>query len=238
VREFGHAGDGFFLDNERPRHRVCIPDFRIDQRLVSNGEFLEFIRDGGYREHRHWLSDGWDMVRREGWTAPLYWEGSDETWRVVTLNGVEDLTRNEPVCHVSFYEADAFARWAGKRLPTEFEWEHAAVRAGCRSDSANLFEDGLLRPVYPAERLSADKASPLQMLGDVWEWTASAYLPYPGYRQPEGALGEYNGKFMSGQMVLRGGSFATPRAHIRTTYRNFYYPGQRWQFAGFRLVDL
>ena len=237
VREFGHTGSGFRYDNEAPAHRACVPDFKLHDRLVSNGEFLEFIEDGGYQDCRHWLSDGWDAVRREQWTAPLYWGKEDNRWRITTLNGLEDLIPSEPVSHVGYFEAEAYARWAGKRLPTEFEWEHAARMAETPDREGNFLEDALLRPVYPTAGSGADRGRPAQMFGDLWEWTASAYLPYPGYRAPEGALGEYNRKFMSGQMVLRGGSFATPRDHIRATYRNFYYPGQRWPFTGIRLAE-
>jgi ergothioneine biosynthesis protein EgtB len=229
----GCEAEGFSFDNEHPAHPVYVPDFRLYDRLVSNGEYLAFIEDGGYRDHRHWLADGWDRVRREGWRAPLYWEENDDGWMLYTLAGPEALALDEPISHVSYFEADAYARWAGKRLPTEVEWEHAARLGAMDPGSANLLEDGRLRPVFP-ERVGR---SPAQMLGDLWEWTGSAYLPYPGYRPAAGALGEYNGKFMSGQMVLRGGSFATPRAHIRTSYRNFFYPDQRWQFAGIRLAE-
>lgn len=231
----GFEGEGFSFDNERPAHPLHVPAFELQDRLVSNREYLAFIEDGGYRDYRHWLSDGWDRVRHEGWFAPLYWERIGERWMMYTLNGLDTLPLDEPVCHVSYFEADAYARWLGKRLPTEAEWERAARAGHADPGTAHLLEDGRLRPVYPG-RDGGDDA-PAQMLGDLWEWTASAYLPYPGYRAPEGALGEYNGKFMSGQMVLRGGSFATPRSHIRATYRNFFYPGQRWQFAGIRLAE-
>lgn len=231
----GFEGEGFSYDNERPAHPLHVPSFELQDRLVSNREYLAFIEDGGYRDYRHWLSDGWDRVRHEGWFAPLYWERIGERWMMYTLNGLEALPLDEPVCHVSYFEADAYARWLGKRLPTEAEWERAARAGHVDPGTAHLLEDGRLRPVYPGRDGGDD--TPTQMLGDLWEWTASAYLPYPGYREPEGALGEYNGKFMSGQMVLRGGSFATPRSHIRATYRNFFYPGQRWQFAGIRLAE-
>jgi ergothioneine biosynthesis protein EgtB len=238
----GHDGPGFAYDNERPAHTVFTPDFTLQDRLVTNGEYLQFIEDGGYTEHRHWLSDGWDGVRREGWAAPLYWEHVDGRWHLVTLSGVEELPRDEPVCHVSYFEADAYASWAGRRLPTEAEWERAARICGADPGDGNFLDDGLFRPARRDAagagrgRPDAASATITQLMGDVWEWTSSAYLPYPGYRRPEGALGEYNEKFMSGQMVLRGGSFATPRSHARITYRNFYYPHQRWQFSGIRLA--
>ncbi len=240
----GFEGEGFSFDNEHPAHPVYVPPSALQDRLVSNREYLAFIEDGGYRDYRHWLSDGWDTVRREGWTAPLYWERDGQRWMLYTLNGLEPLPLDEPVSHVSYFEADAYARWAGKRLPTEAEWERAARAAKIDPGSGNFLEDERLRPVYPDGKPGDNKGGddeaggnrPAQMLGDLWEWTESAYLPYPGYRPPAGALGEYNGKFMSGQMVLRGGSFATPRRHIRSTYRNFFYPGQRWEFAGIRLA--
>ncbi len=228
----GFEGAGFSFDNEGPAHPVFVPAGALQERLISNREYLAFIEDGGYRDYRYWLADGWDTVRREGWTAPLYWERDGDRWMLYTLNGLEPLPLGEPVCHVSYFEANAYARWAGKRLPTEAEWERAARAGPLDPARANCLEDDRLRPVYPED----DGAHPQQMLGDLWEWTDSAYLPYPGYRPPAGAIGEYNGKFMSGQMVLRGGSFATPRAHIRATYRNFFYPGQRWAFTGIRLA--
>lgn len=233
--EVGHEGETFAFDNERPAHRTHVPGFSIQDRLVTNGDYLEFIESGGYADHRHWLSDGWSTARAAGWMAPLYWEPCDgaASWRLVTLNGVEDLPLDEPVSHVSYYEADAYAAWAGRRLPTEFEWEHAARRSDGSAKHGVFLESGRFRPATAGP---AEGGQPRQMLGDLWEWTASAYLPYPGYKRPAGAVGEYNAKFMSGQMVLRGGSFATPRSHIRTTYRNFFYPNQRWPFTGIRLA--
>ena len=224
----GHSGAAFHWDNEEPRHKALLQPFKICNRPVANGEWLAFMADGGYRKPLLWLSDGWARVKEENWRAPLYFEECEGRWMQMTLAGLREIDARAPVCHVSFYEADAFARWAGRRLPTEFEWEHASS-AAC--GDANDLGCGRLRP-------SADGGQGLrQMFGDVWEWTGSAYLPYPGYRPPAGAIGEYNGKFMSNQMVLRGGSCVTPAGHSRATYRNFFYPHQRWQFLGVRLAD-
>ncbi|PJF39680.1 MAG: ergothioneine biosynthesis protein EgtB [Chloroflexi bacterium] len=232
--EIGHeTNDEFAWDNEGPRHKTYIEDFKLQNRLVTNGEFLEFIEAGGYHDFRFWLSDGWDVVQAEGWEHPQYWIQQDGEWFIMTLNGLQPLNPHEPVVHVSHYEADAYASWAGKRLPTEAEWEHAAVTSGVTADEGNFLDDGCYHPT-----VAKDTGKPLlQMLGDVWEWTNSGYLPYPGYKQNEGALGEYNGKFMNNQMVLRGGSVATPRNHIRITYRNFFQSDKRWQFKGFRLAE-
>lgn len=219
---------GFAYDNECPRHQRLLEPFRLADRLVTNAEFLEFIDDGGYRHPALWLSDGWAQIKTQGWQAPLYWESRDGEWLETTLGGRRALSPAEPVCHLSYFEADAFARWAGRRLPTEFEWEHAASD---RAIEGNFVDDGHFHP------RPAAAGSLRQLFGDCWEWTASAYLPYPRYRAPEGALGEYNGKFMSGQMVLRGGSCATSRDHARATYRNFFYPHERWQFKGIRLAE-
>lgn len=226
----GHGGVGFAYDNEGPRHKVYLEDFALASRPVTNGEYIEFIEAGGYWRPEYWMSEGWAAVNNRGWNAPLYWEEIDSDWWVMTLSGMQKLDRSAPVCHVSFYEADAYARWAGKRLPGEAEWE--LVATGC-AVNGNMLESDYLEPV-PAPNGSA---APSQVFGDVWEWTRSAYGPYPGYRAPEGPIGEYNGKFMSNQMVLRGGSCATPRSHIRATYRNFFYPVDRWQFSGIRLAD-
>ncbi len=227
LREIGHAGPGFAFDNERPRHRVYVAGFELASRATTNAEYGEFVSDGGYERPELWLSDGWDAVQRHGWRAPLYWEGSNGSLLEYTLTGHRPLRPAEPVCHLSFYEADAFARWAGARLPTEAEWECAAAPLACEG---NFVESGRLHPA-PAGR------EPLaQMFGDVWEWTQSAYAPYPGYRPPAGALGEYNGKFMCNQLVLRGGSCASPRSHLRASYRNFFPPEARWQFSGIRLA--
>ena len=229
VIQIGHQGTGFAYDNEGPRHRVYLQPYALTARLVTNGEYLEFMEAGGYRRAKHWLSDGWRTVRERRWEAPLYWEKQDGRWWHMTLSGMQPVDEHAPVCHVSFYEAHAYACWAGKRLATEAEWERAAAE---QDIAGNLRESGALHPV-PA----GTGTIPLQIFGDVWEWTQSAYAPYPGYRATAGALGEYNGKFMSNQMVLRGGSFATPAAHIRATYRNFFYSPDRWQFSGFRLAD-
>lgn len=226
----GHAGESFAFDNEQPRHRVLIEPFALASRPVTNGEYLEFVEDGGYTRAELWLSDGWNAVRSHGWQAPLYWRHADGGWQTMTLGGIRDLRAEEPVCHVSYYEADAFARWRGERLPSEAEWEIFAAKA---TPSGNFLESGLLHPTCAA---SATGDAPRAFYGDVWEWTRSSYAPYPGYRPPSGALGEYNAKFMCGQLVLRGGSCATPRSHIRATYRNFFPPHARWQFTGIRLA--
>ncbi len=230
VQEIGHEADsGFAYDNEMPRHRVWLNPFRLASRPVTNGEYLAFMADGGYRNARLWLSDGWATVKRLGWTSPLHWEWRYGQWWQYTLGGMRRLEPAEPVCHVSYYEADAYAAWANKRLPTEAEWEVAAQGLAV---AGNLRESGLLHP-QPASGGEGLR----QMYGDVWEHTASAYTPYPGYRAAAGALGEYNGKFMCNQMVLRGGSCLTPASHIRASYRNFFYPHERWQFQGLRLAD-
>jgi ergothioneine biosynthesis protein EgtB len=229
--QLGHAGAGFAYDNEGPRHCVHRAPFRLAARLVTNAEFLAFIDAGGYRNPAHWLSDGWARVKEDGWSAPLYWERMGGEWWEFTLGGLRPLDPAAPVSHVSYYEAEAYAAWAGCRLPTEAEWELAASASPVRG---NLREAGFLHPVAAAGGTAQDQLQ--QIYGDVWEHTGSAYLPYPGYRAAPGALGEYNGKFMCGQMVLRGGSCATPADHIRPTYRNFFYPHERWQFQGLRLA--
>jgi ergothioneine biosynthesis protein EgtB len=226
----GHRGDGFAYDNETPRHDQLIRPFRLANRLVTNGEWLDFMADGGYVRATLWLADGWASVQKEGWEAPLYWETREREWHQFGLCGLEPVDPRRPVCHVSYYEADAFARWAGKRLPTEFEWE---VAASDQPLAGNILSRKLLRP----EAARGGGGGLQQMIGDVWEWTGSAYLPYPGFRPVDGAIGEYNGKFMCNQFVLKGGSCVTPEGHIRRTYRNFFYPHQRWQFAGLRLAD-
>jgi ergothioneine biosynthesis protein EgtB len=229
VHTIGFEADGFSFDNEGPRHDVYLEPFRLASRLTTNAEYMDFMRDGGYGKAELWLSDGWDCIRNNQWNAPLYWEPRDGEWWHYTLEGMAPLPMDEPVCHISYYEADAFARWAGARLATEFEWE-VAVRS-CPVEG-NLLETGALHP-RPAERAE----TLAQMFGDVWEWTASAYLPYPNFKPAAGAVGEYNGKFMCNQMVLRGGSCATPQSHIRATYRNFFPPHARWQFMGIRLAN-
>jgi len=230
-QEIGHADGGFCFDNETPRHRAWLGAFSIATHPVTHGDFVEFIDDGGYRRPELWLSAGWDTVGTRGWRAPAYWERRDGQWHTFTLHGMVPVDPNAPVCHVSFYEAEAFARWAGERLPTEAEWEVAARDA---PPEGNFVESGALHPL--ALRESPASGTPAQVFGDVWEWTRSDYAPYPGFRAAEGAVGEYNGKFMSGQYVLRGGSCATPQSHIRASYRNFFPPDARWQFSGLRLA--
>ena len=228
VVDIGHDGRGFAFDNEGPRHQVLLRPFQLADRLVVNEEWLAFMDDGGYRRPEFWLSDGWSRRHSEGWRAPLYWEDDDGTWRAFGLHGLQPLEPAAPVQHVSYYEADAFARWRGLRLPTEAEWETASHRAGPRG---GFLEDGDLQP------RTAPVGSLGQMFGDVWEWTSSPYTAYPGFRQAEGAVGEYNGKFMINQMILRGGSCVTAADHVRPTYRNFFQPHQRWQFSGVRLAS-
>lgn len=229
IVEIGHRGPGFAFDNEGPRHKALLGSFRIADRLVTCGEWLEFMRDGGYCKPTLWLSDGWSRARQEAWEAPLYWRLDDaDGWMEMTLAGLVKVAPTAAVSHVSYYEADAFARWAGKRLPTEFEWEMAAD-----AQSQHDHDSGALRPLTA----SRGGRAPRQLFGEVWQWTQSAYSPYPGYKPGPGALGEYNGKFMANQFVLRGGSCVTPGGHSRTTYRNFFYPHQRWQFSGLRLAE-
>jgi ergothioneine biosynthesis protein EgtB len=231
LQEIGAPDGDFHFDNESPRHKVYLQPFRFAMRLVTCGEYLAFMEDGGYSRPELWLSEGWNTVKTLGWNAPLYWEKSGPEWYQFTCAGMRKVEEHEPVCHVSYYEADAFARWAGARLPTEFEWEVVASQAKLEG---NLLEAGNFHPM-PAR--SANEQHPIQLFGDVWEWTASSYLPYPGFKPAAGALGEYNGKFMCNQMVLRGGSCVTPGSHIRPTYRNFFAPPTRWQFSGIRLAD-
>ncbi|MFN3233410.1 MAG: ergothioneine biosynthesis protein EgtB [Alphaproteobacteria bacterium] len=219
----------FAFDNEGPRHRAWLEPFRLADRLVTNGEYLEFIEDGGYQRPDYWLSDGWDIACREGWQAPLYWQRRDGRWWSFTLTGLHPVDANQPVCHISHYEADAYANWAGRRLPTEAEWEHAVNGDAV---TGNLLDISALHP-----RAANEEGGVRQAYGDVWEWTGSAYRPYPGFKPAPGAVGEYNGKFMSGQMVLKGGSCVTPEGHIRPSYRNFFPPHARWQFSGIRLAD-
>ena len=227
----GHAGTGFCFDNELPRHRALVPPFRLANRLVTNGEFLEFVCAGGYDDARLWLSDGWALARREGWQRPIYWSASLE--EEFTLTGMQELNPDTPLAHVSYYEADAFARWAGARLPGEFEWEMAV---GTMPRTGNFVERREWHPQAAGPAAGSADDTLLQMFGDVWEWTQSAYAPYPGYSPAAGALGEYNGKFMINQLVLRGGSCVTSQEHIRASYRNFFPPGARWQFSGVRLA--
>ncbi len=223
----GHAGEDFAWDNEGPRHRVYLEPFALARKPVTCGEYLEFMADGGYEQPLLWFSDGWDTARAGGWSSPLYWQRVDGVWHQYTLAGPRAVVPDEPICHVSFYEAHAYARWRGARLASEAEWE--TIAAG-RPVTGNFVESGRFQPA-PAG--SEDVA---QMFGDTWEWTASPYIAYPGYAPPVGALGEYNAKFMCNQMVLRGGSCATPAGHVRATYRNFFGPATRWQFSGIRLA--
>ncbi|MGB0766017.1 MAG: SUMF1/EgtB/PvdO family nonheme iron enzyme, partial [Luminiphilus sp.] len=215
--EVGAPAQGFSFDNEHPRHRQFLEPFALAGRLVTNGEYQAFIADGGYQDPQWWLSEAWDTLRSENWQRPLHWRDDDH---VFSLQGLQSIDGNAPVSHLSGYEADAFARWSGCRLPTEFEWEHAAQGLGVGPESAGL----------------SPRGSASGWFGDVWQWTQSAYAPYPGFKPDAGAVGEYNGKFMSSQWVLRGGSFATPRAQQRISYRNFFYPRDRWQFTGLRLA--
>jgi|SRR5579875_1661587 len=231
VYTVGHAGDSFAFDNECPAHQVYLRPFRLASRLVTNGEFREFVEAGGYQDWRFWLADGWNLVQKAGWQAPLYWERRGEQWWVYTMNGMAPLRDEDFVCHLSYYEADAYARWAGARLPTEQEWEvaarlwHQAMVDARTCDAA--------RP----ERTARGAGALEQMVGLVWQWTRSPYVPYPGFRPWPDGLGEYNGKFMVNQMVLRGASWATPPSHVRLTYRNFFPPDARWQFSGLRLAQ-
>jgi ergothioneine biosynthesis protein EgtB len=255
MQEAGHAGEGFCFDNELPRHRVWLEPYSLAERLVTCGEYAEFMADGGYRRPEFWLSDGWNAVNTHRWRAPLYWSSESGDWTLFTLRGEQPLDRmaSSPVSQVSYYEADAYARWAGRRLATELEWE---VAAEGHLVAGNLLDSGRLMPAPPAELVdkqastqTASEAAPLfaapahtfecpaQLFGDCWEWTASAYLGYPGFRPLAGSLGEYNGKFMNGQFILRGGSCVTPAAHIRASYRNYFSPETRWQFSGIRLAS-
>jgi ergothioneine biosynthesis protein EgtB len=230
ARRIGHHGDAFSFDNETPRHSVWLEDFEIASQPVSHGDFIDFIEGGGYRRPELWLSAGWDAVVTHGWEAPLYWQRRGGRWYTFTLRGMAPVERNTPVCHLSFYEADAFARWSGARLPTEAEWE---IAAEAMPVEGNFLESGALHPLALREPPSGPLA---QIYGDVWEWTRSDYAPYPRFRPAKGAVGEYNGKFMSNQYVLRGGSCATPASHIRASYRNFFPAQARWQFSGLRLA--
>ncbi len=242
--EIGHDGDGFAYDNEGPRHRVWLEPFELADRLVTCGEWKEFIADGGYRRPELWLSDGWAAVQQNQWTAPLYWRhgdlggGREADLSRFSLMGPSAVPDAEPVCHVSHYEADAFATWAGARLPTEFEWEHAVTSTGSAADASHRLSWHPSAAVGASDRAAggASDGTVRQWCGEVWQWTASAYLGYPGFRPAAGAVGEYNGKFMSGQMVLRGGACITPEGHTRATYRNFFPPSARWPFAGLRLA--
>jgi ergothioneine biosynthesis protein EgtB len=237
VHEIGHPGapDGdaapFSFDNEGPRHRVYLAPFQVATRLVTNRDYLAFVEAGGYRQPTLWLSAGWEAVRSEGWEAPLYWERDGDGWTTFTLHGTQPLAPDEPVCHLSYYEADAYARWAGARLPTEAEWEVASARLGTEPSLGSHADSARFHPT-PA----TNAPEPGQWFGELWQWTASPYVAYPGFRPAVGAVGEYNGKFMADQWVLRGSSVATPASHARRTYRNFFPAGTRWQFSGLRLA--
>jgi len=227
--EIGYQGKSFCFDNELPAHKFFVQTFGIMDRLINNGEYLEFILDGGYKDYRHWHMEGWEIIKKAGWEAPLYWVRKGEQWLEYTSEGLKELSKLAPVTHVSFYEAAAFASWAGKRLATEQEWEAAVSVLKINPSGGNFLESNVFHPQPPDNSF--------QFFGDCWEWTNSAYLPYPGYVREEGALGEYNGKFMINQMVLKGGSCATPQQHIRHSYRNFFHPDKRWQFTGIRLAE-
>jgi len=231
IRTIGHDGQGFAYDNEGPRHEVLLRDFRLANRCVTNGEWLAFMEDGGYRDPMLWFADGWATVKAQEWQAPGYWQEHEGRWHQMTLEGLLLLDLRAPVSHVSYYEANAYAHWAGKRLPTEFEWEVASA------GTPTVGNDLALNTLRPRPAPDAGEGKLAQLFGDVWEWTASAYQPYPGYRPAPGAIGEYNGKFMVSQQVLRGSSCATPSGHTRATYRNFFFPFQRWQFTGLRLAE-
>ncbi len=228
--DIGYSGQGFSYDNERPRHSCIIQPFSIATRLVTNHEYLQFMQSDGYKNPVFWLSDGWDCIVKNNWQAPLYWKKLDDKWHVYTLHGLMEIALDEPVCHVSFYEADAYARWRGMRLPTEMEWEYYVKVTNADINEGNYLEQ---KKLHPAPAMNNAQ----QLFGDAWEWTISAYSPYPGYKAYEGTLAEYNGKFMCNQIVLRGGSCITPRSHIRASYRNFFQADKRWQFAGIRLVN-
>jgi ergothioneine biosynthesis protein EgtB len=226
IHRIGHGNGGFAFDNETPRHEVLFHDHRLADRFVTNGEYLEFMEAGAYAESTLWLADAWALIQNQGWSNPLYWEQSDGGWLQFTLGGMRDLNPHEPVCHLNFYEADAFARWSGKRLPLECELE--AVLSDLPV-SGNFTNSDLLHPA-PASDAG-------QWYGDLWAWTSSPYVAYPGFKPLAGSMGEYNGKFMSSQMVLKGGSCATAGGHTRASYRNFFYPGERWAFTGLRLAE-
>jgi ergothioneine biosynthesis protein EgtB len=228
--DIGFSNGGFYFDNEKPVHKKYIQKFKVMDRLINNREYLQFMHDGGYKNFSYWLADGWEAIQKQGWNAPFYWIEKEGEWYEYTLSGLKKIEPDEPVTHISFYEAEAFANWAGKRLLTEFEWEVAVAFLKADIKKGNFIESINFHP-------SPASGENMQFFGDTWEWTYSAYHPYPGYKRMEGPMGEYNGKFMIGQMVLRGGSCATPGSHIRKTYRNFFQPDKRWQFTGIRLAE-
>lgn len=237
--DIGYKSENFSFDNEQPVHKAYLRDFKLANRLITNREYLEFIEDGGYSKHKYWLSDAWSHITKEKWSKPLYWIDQNGEYYNYKLNGLHKLDLDEPVTHISYYEADAFSKWIGKRLPTEFEWEHAARQSYYPLNYGAFADDETLHPLsVRKEELEDQKVSMYQLLGNTWEWTSTQYQPYPGYRQLADGVGEYNGKFMNNQYVLRGGSIATPRNHIRIEYRNFFYPHERWQFTGIRLAEL
>lgn len=231
--EIGHDGNDFCFDNELPRHAYHLKPFKLANQLVTNGEFMEFIAAQGYQRPEFWLADGWDIIQKNQWQAPLYWHFIDNKWHVFTLNGLKEVDIHSPVVHVSYYEAYAYACFKNARLPSEMEWEHVVALQNISAQSGNFLETNALHP----RAVSTSKETMHQLFGDVWEWTMSPYTPYPGYQAAVGALGEYNGKFMNNQMVLRGGSCVTPKDHMRVTYRNFFQPDKRWQFSGIRLAS-
>jgi ergothioneine biosynthesis protein EgtB len=233
VRSIGHSGPCFAFDNEGPRHRIFVEAFALADRPITNGEYLEFVEDGGYSRPEPWLDMGWATLQQEGWTHPMYWRAEADGWAEFTLAGMRELAPDEPVSHISYIEADAFARWAGARLPTEGEWESAFDAVAVEG---NFVESGRVQPAPMSGQEAGATPGLRQGFGDVWEWTQSAYAPYPGYRPESGMLGEYNGKFMCNQLVLRGGSCASSRTHLRHTYRNFFHAPDRWQFSGLRLA--
>ncbi len=234
IVDIGHPGSGFAYDNELPHHQTLLQNFSIAAQPVTCGQFIDFINDDGYKRPDHWLSAGWSTVQQQNWTAPLYWRKQDNQWMQFTLAGLVPVDPDWSVSHVSYFEADAFARWSGARLPTEFEWEHASHQASSGHFADRLIKKGLA--IHPTGSVTANDDGPANMFGGVWEWTSSSYEAYPGYKPPAGALGEYNGKFMCNQYVLRGGSVATSSDHIRKTYRNFFPADTRWQFSGLRLA--
>ncbi len=235
--DIGHKEGGFAFDNEMPVNKSFVRDYKLANRLVTNGEYLNFIETGGYQDFKYWLSDGWDVIKRDDWKAPLHWHKLDGEWHTFTLSGLKKVNLNEPVTHVSYFEADAYSKFVGKRLPTEPEWENAAIKTDPQVNEANFFETGYLHPKPVNIEIANETDQVLQLYGDVWEWTGSAYLPYPDFSVLAEGVSEYNGKFMNAQMVLKGGSCVTPIDHIRKSYRNFFQSEKQWQFTGIRLAE-